>query len=211
MRRRSLLATTAALAATSGCLDVLTGEEPLERAASPARVPESARSETGYELADASSEELDREVTVAGQTRQVRAVNELVEYHRTVDLGPLGERKLAVFATVATPAFEIAGQVMSPVEEWSNRKLALQVQNQYDGLEVGEATGSRTVETLDTTMELSQFAGAATVADGTSVDVNLHVGTVRHDADFVLPVGVYPQRLSGEAETIAELVGVLAH
>jgi len=206
-----LSAASALLAATSGCIGVLTGSEPLERAASPARVPAGTREATGYELVDTRSEELNREVTVAGQTREVRAVNELAEYSRTVDLGPLGEQEFAVFATVATPAFEIGGRVMSPVEEWSNRKIATELQSQYSDLAVGDEVDSATVETLETEMELSTFEGSATIADGLDVDLFLHVGKVRHDEDFVLPVGVYPQRLSGEGETVRTLVGSLTH
>lgn len=212
MRRRTLLAAApGALAATSGCIDVLTGKEPLERAASPARVPSSTREETGYELADTRSEELNREVTAGGQTREVRAVNEIAEYQRTVDLGPLGEQEFAVFAVVATPAFEIGGQVMSPVEDWSNRKIAGTLQSQYSELEVGDEVDTAIVETLGEEIELSTFAGTATIEGGTTLDVYVHVGKVRHERDFVLPVAVHPQRLSGEAETVHTLVGSLTH
>lgn len=212
MRRRSLLAAaTTALAASSGCIGVLTGKEPLERVASPARVPSSTREEAGYDLADTRSEELEREVTVGGETRQVRAVNEIAEYQRTVDLGALGEQEFAVFAVVATPAFEIGGQVMSPVERWSNRKIATTLQSQYSGLELEGEVGSSTVETLGEEIELSKFEGTASIEDQTGVDVFLHVGKVRHEEDFVLPIAVYPQRLSGEEETVLALVRSLDH
>lgn len=212
MRRRTLLGTAPALlAATSGCIGVLTGSEPLEREASTARVDDDTLAATDYELADSGSRRIEREVTVAGQTREVHAVNQLAQYERTVDLGPLGEQEFAVFAVLATPAFEIGGQVMSPVEEWSDRKLAMQIQDQYESLEVGETVGDRTVETLDTEMTLSKFEGTASIAGNTGVDVYLHVGKVQHDDDFVLAIGVYPQRLSGEGDTVATMVGGLTH
>jgi hypothetical protein len=212
MRRRTLLgALSTATAATAGCLGVLTGSEPLEREAATARVGDDALASTDYELADSSSQRIEREVTVAGQTREVHAVNQLGEYHRTVDLGPLGEQKFAVFAVLATPAFEIGGQVMSPVEEWSDRKLARQIQGQYENLEVGEKVDSRSVETLDTEMDVSKFEGTASISGNTGVDIYLHVGKVRHDEDFVLAIGVYPQRLSGEGEAVGTLVGGLTH
>lgn len=212
MRRRTLLgALSTVTVASAGCLGVLTGSEPLEREASTARVGDDVLASTDYELADSGSRRIEREVTVGGQTREVHAVNQLAEYNRTVDLGPLGEQKFAVFAVLATPAFEIGGQVMSPVEEWSDRKLARQIQSQYENLEVGEETGERTVSTLDTEMGLSKFEGTATIAGNEGVDIYLHVGKVQHDEDFVLPIAVYPQQLSGEGETVGTLVGGLTH
>lgn len=212
MRRRTLLgALSTVTAANAGCLGVLSGSEPLEREASTARVGDDALASTDYELADSASQRIEREVTVAGQTREVHAVNQLAEYVRSVDLGPLGEQKFAVFAVLATPAFEIGGQVMSPVEEWSDRKLARQIQSQYESLAVGDEVGERTVPTLDTEMGLSAFEGTATIAGNQGVDIYLHVGKVQHDGDFVLAIGVHPQRLSDEGDTVGALVGGLTH
>lgn len=212
MRRRALLtAVPAAVAATSGCIGVLTGNEALQREATPASVASSTLSETGYELESSGSDELQREVTVAGQTREVHAVNQIEQYQRSVDLGPLGEHPFGVFATIATPAFEIAGRTMSPVEEWTNRKVADRIQEQYSQLVVGDEVDANTVATLSTEMSTSKFDGTATVAGNEGVDVYLHVGKVEHREDFVLVVGLYPQRLSGEGETVRTLVGNLEH
>lgn len=197
--------------ATSGCIGVLTGEEPLQREASAARVASATLEQTGYTLESTETREMEREVTVSGQTREVHAVNEIATYQRSVDLGPMGEHPFAVFGVIATPAFEIAGQVMSPVERWSNRKIANQIQEQYSDLEIGDEVDVRTVTTLGADVELATFEGTATVADNPGVDVYIHVGKVRHAEDFVLFVGVYPQRLDGEGETVRTLVRNLEH
>lgn len=212
MHRRTVLTSIpAALATTAGCLGVLTGSEPLERSATPARVSDAALQETEYELAGAESQRLERSVTVAGQTREVHAVNEFARYTRTVSLPPLGEQELGVFAVVATPAFEIAGETMSPVEEWSNRKIATQLQEQYSNVEIGDEVDTASVDTLGTTMELSKFEGTATVAGEEGVDIYVHVGKVQHDEDFVIAIGVYPQKLSDEVGRIRTLVRGLEH
>jgi hypothetical protein len=212
MRRRELLAAgSTLLAATSGCIGVLTGSEPLEREATSARVGKATLEETGYELADSYSDTIEQEVTVRGQTREVHAVNQFTEYHRAVELATLGSGEYAVFALVATPAFEIAGQVMSPVERWSNRRVAAELQQQYEDLEVGEEVDSTTVPTLSAEMSVSTFEGTATVLGNEGVDVYLNVGKVRHEEDFVFAVGIHPQSLSGERETVLELVRNLEH
>lgn len=212
MRRRAFLtAVPAAVAATSGCLGVLTGDEALERKASPARIASATVDDTGYELADSYSQELEREVTVSGQTRQVRAVNEFAEYHRSVDLGALGQQKYAVFAVVSTPAFEFGTETMSPVEDWSNRKIAEQIQQQYQNLEVGAEIDQRSVATLSTKMPLSTFEGTATFDGNNGIEVYLHVGKVNHGSDFVFVVGVHPRKLPDESETVRRLVGNLTH
>lgn len=212
MHRRTVLSSVpAALVATSGCLGVITGKEPLERTAEPASVSDAALRETGYEHAGSESQTIEREVTVGGETRQVHAINQIARYNRTVEVPTLGERELAVFAVVSTPAFEIGGQTMSPVEEWSNRKLAAQLQEQYSEIEVGEEVDVASVDTLSRTMSLSKFEGTATVAGNQGVDIYIHVGKVRHAEDFVIPAGVYPQQLSGEGAKVRTLVSGLAH
>jgi hypothetical protein len=112
---------------------------------------------------------------------------------------------------VSTPGFEIAGQTMSPVEDWSNRKVAEQIQQQYENLEVGKELDRQSVATLSTTMALSTFEGAATFQGDRGMDVYLHVGTVEHQSDFVFVVGVHPQKLPDEGETVRQLVRNLTH
>lgn len=211
-RRRAVLGAVAGtVAATSGCLGVLTGEEALEREAAPALVRSGTVEDTGYELASSDSEELEREVTVAGETRTVRAVNRIAEYHRTVSVPGFGEQEFAVFAIISTPAFEIAGRTMSPVEEWSNRELATRIQEQYENLEVGAEVDQHTVGTLSTQLALSTFEGTASFDGQDGVEVYLHVGKVQHEDDFVIVVGLHPRLLPDEGETIRRLVRNLEH
>ena len=88
-RRRLVAAGTIGLTALGGCLEFATGEGPLRETAQPAAVEDAALSETGYEQADKRTETVSQEVDVAGQTRAVEAVNQVVIYERAVSTAAL--------------------------------------------------------------------------------------------------------------------------
>lgn len=85
-RRRLVAAGAVGIAALSGCTDFIAGDEPLSETAEPAVVDDSTLEETGYELVDQDTETVAEEVEVAGQTRQIEAVNQLSVYERAIDL-----------------------------------------------------------------------------------------------------------------------------
>lgn len=201
---------TALAAGASGCLGFLTGEEAYEQEASPARVAEATLDDTGYDLVETGEEPIEREFEVADRTREVTAVNRVAQYHRGIELPTFGTVEAAVFAVVATPAFEIAGQTLNPVGDMDNEELAEMLQDEYDELEVGAEVDAASVATLGDTMSLSQFEGTATF-QGEDVDVSIHVGSVRSGDDFVLVVAVHPESFPGEADTVGDLVRGLTH
>lgn len=211
MRRRELIAGSAAvLASTSGCLGFITGDEALKREASPATVGQSTLSETDYELKGESDQRIERTVTVADQTRDVVAVNKVRQYHKALSVPVLGEVEAGVFASVATPAFDIAGETMSPVNRMGNKELAKLMQDQYSEFSVGSEVDSGTVSTLGRSMTVSKFEAQAQLA-GEPLDVFLHIGKVKHGSDFLIAVGVYPRQFEEEAESIATLIRGLEH
>ena len=211
MRRRTFVAAIATgVVGTTGCLGFVTGDEAYEQEASPVRVDDATLDGTGYSLDEASEDAIDREFEVAGRSRTVRATNQVVQYHRGIDLPLLGTVEAAVFAVVATPAFEIAGQTLNPVGEMDNAELAEMVQDEYEELAVDDEVATSSVETLGEEMVLSQFEGAATFG-GTDLDVYVHVGTVRSGGDFAVAVGVYPRGIPDEAAVVRELVRGLIH
>lgn len=209
MRTHVAAVAVAALLVTSGCLGVITGSEPLTGEASPATVAEGTLADSGYELTAQEEQVLEREVTVAGQTRQVVARNKLTRYERTFDLPGGVSASAGVFATVTTPAFSVAGQALNPVGELSNRQLVQRVGSSYEGLTVGEPVDNRSVSTLGSTMELTKFEGAATIG-GIDVDVYVHVGSVRDGEDFVVVAAVYPQFVDDE-DTVLRFVRNIEH
>ncbi len=211
LRRRTLLAGVASgLLATSGCLGLVSGDEPLAFESAPASVAESALSETGYERTDAKSPSISREVTIAGQTREVTVTNHVALYEKSVDLGPAGTRKAAAFALVTTPQVRVAGQSFNPVGEFSTERLVREFGSRFGGPTVDRKVNSRSVSALGTTVTVEEFVGTTTV-QGQEVDVSMHVSRFEHAEDYVIAVGVHPRKLDGEAENVRTLLSNVEH
>ncbi|MDL5361149.1 DUF6517 family protein [Halalkalicoccus sp. NIPERK01] len=191
------------LAGSTGCLDVI-GGGPARFVAPPAPVADDVLDETGYELADTTETEETRTFEVAGLSREVEVVNRISEYQRSIDVGPLGEVRGAVFATLCTPAVSVLGRTFNPVEDMDNREIAAEVQSQYERLSIGSEIDRRTVQVLGERVDLSKFEGEATFM-GTGIDVFVHTALAEGDDEFVVVVGIYPRLLSGEEGRIVAL------
>jgi SOS-response transcriptional repressor LexA len=200
------------LLVTAGCVGVLTGDEPLTFEATPVTVADAALEETGYEQSRTDTNQLNREFSAAGQTREVEVTNHIAEYARTVDAGPLGSEDLARFIVVSTPAVEIFDRTFNPVGEMSNRQLVERVQDRYEGLQNVQSQSERTVPVLGTSATVSVFSAEATVK-GTeqTIDLTLHVTRVRHGDDFVIAIGAHPAVLNGEVQNVDRLLKGVRH
>jgi hypothetical protein len=195
---------------TSGCVGFLTGEAALAFDAAPVEVTEDARSEAGYEAVQVESMTTNRSFTVAGQTRNVSVTNHVAAYQRAVELGPLGSEPFARFTVLSTPQVEVAGRTLNPVGELSDRELATRLQSQYDSIEDVRFAGNRSVGTLGESRTVSRFDATTTVA-GTEVDLELHVAKFRHGEDFIVTIGVHPERLDGEAARVETMLRGIEH
>ena len=200
----------ALLVASSGCLNLVTGGT-ASFEASPATVEEATLDETGYALANQSEQRINRTFQVAGQERTVRVTNHLAQYERNVSLGPLGERDLARFVVLTTPAVEIAGQTFNPVGQWSEKRIVEQLSSRYSGIQGVSHRGNRTVDALGSARTVETFTAKATVGGGQQIDIVVHVAKFRHGDDFVVAVGVHPERLDGEGERVDAMIGGLQH
>lgn len=200
------------LVATAGCVGVLTGSEPLELEANPVSVSSAAQADTGYEEARTTTQRLRREVSAAGQTREVFVTNHVAEYARTIDAGPLGSGEFARFVVVSTPAVEVLGQTFNPVGEMSNRELVELAQDQYQGLENIQPAGERGAIVLGSSTTVSTFTGDASVK-GTdrTVEVTLHVTRLRDGGDFIVVIAAHPSLLGGETDKVDTLLGGVRH
>lgn len=196
-----LLVGTAGMA---GCLETITGDEPARFVAPPALVAADVLAETGYEHRGTEDIEETRTFEVAGQSREVEVVNVRSEYHKPIDMGPLGDVRGAVFATLSTPAVEVLGRTFNPVEEMNNREVAEEVQSQYEEISIGTEVDRRTIRVLDEGIEVSKFEGEATFS-GFSIDVFVHVGIAEGNDEFVVVLAIYPRLLSGEEGTFVAL------
>lgn len=209
-RRTVIGGIAAGLAATGGCLGVITGREPLTFAADPARVSERTLEETGYELVRQRSPTVTREFTVGGRTRSVEVTNQLALYEKAVDIGPAGSQKAGLFGLFTTPQIEMGGRAFNPIKELSMRDLLERFESRYEGVGVGQKVGSASVSTLGTSVTVEKYAGTATI-QGMEIDIYLHVTRFKHDEDFVVAIGGYPQRVSDEGGTIHSLIANITH
>jgi len=195
------------LVALAGC-GTLSGD--VSFSASPATVADATQDDTGYEEANVSEQEVTREFSAAGQSKNVTVTNHVAMYERSVDLSVVGDRRAAVFGVFASPEVEVLEQTFNPVEDYSDRELAALAQQQYSGLTVGDEVGTREVAVLGESTNVTKFDGEASIG-GSTVDIYVHVTKVKHDGDFVVAVAIYPQALDGEQETVDELLAGLEH
>ncbi|WP_435365953.1 DUF6517 family protein [Haloarchaeobius sp. DYHT-AS-18] len=208
-RRRFLAAATGGLAATSGCLDMVLGEEQSFEATA-AEVGAAALGETNYEHLETEANTISETFEIQGNERTVTLTNYISTYQRMVDIPGIGEQPAAVFATLSTPKFEILGRTLNPIAEVEKEELAKRAQDSYGSLRVKELLGTQQVDVLGAAHELATFSGIAELAS-TEFDVHLDIGTVPHEKDIVVLFGGYPAEMQGEAENILTMVRGVTH
>lgn len=195
---------------SGGCLDVLTGAEPIKAEARAAMVSSSVASDTGFKLTDTASPTITREISAGGETRTVEVTNKIATYEKTMAVPPIGEQNLASFAAIATPAVDVFGKTLNPVGDYSHAELVNLLASEYEGLSNVRRVGSRNTTVLSTETTVSKFASRATF-DGQPIDVYIHVTRVQNKGEFVIPIGIYPQKKSDEARNIILLMGAVNH
>ena len=199
--RRELGALVACSVLGAGCLEVVRGGE---FAARPAPVAEAALEETGYDHYRTTEVERTHVVEAGGISREIDVVNVRSEYDRQVDLGPLGELRAAVFATLSTPKVEVLGRRFNPVDDMDNQEAADEMQSRYEEISIGQEIDRRTITVVDDSTDVSKFQGRATFS-GVSLGVFVHVGIAETDHEYVLVLAIYPRPLSGEEKAVATL------
>ncbi|QIB74640.1 hypothetical protein GL213_07680 [Halogeometricum borinquense] len=199
----------AILTTTTGCIGFLTGEESLSFAAKPAVVDESAAESAGYVTDGPQTVEVNETVTVAGQERHVVAKNQVTTYEKTLDL-TIFEAKLGMFTVISSPAVEVAGQTMNPIADYSSRQLVGLVETQYQGLSDVNKVSSQTITVQGQETEVTKFAAKATI-NGERVDVYVHVMKYKDGEDFIVGLGLYPQKLDSEENNIMSMMRAIEH
>lgn len=199
-----------ALVTTAGC-GFITGSESLTFSASPATVDEDVRSDAGYEEVNVTGQTVERNFSVADQSRTVEVTNQLAQYERNVDLGPLGSQRAAVFVAFASPEVSVLNQNFNPIREMDSRELLERFESSYEGVEVGDRAGEQNVTLLGTETTLEKYEGSAQL-DGQDVPVYVHItDVVEHEGDYVVALAIYPQELSGEEEAVVDLTEGVEH
>jgi len=208
---RNLLAgvLVAALVVTSGCTGVLSG--PVTFSASEATVSDAALEETGYQHNRTDKMEVSRTFTAAGQSKEVEVTNWISEYHQEAGLPGVGEKKVAVFATFASPKVEVLGKSFNPLSKYDNRQLAERFTTQLDSVNDVRKVDSRNRTMLGQSTEVTNFEASVQTTAGIEFDAYIHVTKVEHGDDFVVALAVYPQKLSGQSDKVGRLLDGVEH
>ncbi len=199
----------AVLMTTAGC-GFITGSESLNFDANQATVSDAALSDSGYEEVQVEAANITRNFTVAGQTRNVSVTNWIAQYEREVSLGPLGDQRAAVFATFSTPAVEVLGQTFNPIDDLDDRQIIQRFQDRYDSVSVGQQVNTTQVQALGGERNVSTYEGTAQLS-GNDVEVYINFARFRHGDDYIVALGVYPQRLDGERSRMMTMFSGIEH
>lgn len=197
----------ALLLVTSGCIGFVTGGKPLTFESGQVEVSQAAQRDTNYDRARAGTLAITRNFSVLGQTRRVKVTNYVAEYDRGVPLPLLGTQQLARFTVLATPKVAVLGRTFNPVADFSNRELAQRLQQKYTTIQNVRLVGNRTVTILGEEVRVSKFAARATIQDGQTIDVYVHIAKTETDEDFVIAVAVHPQTIPAEQQAVNRLLG----
>jgi len=210
MTRRAVASVSlAVLLVLGGCTGFLSG--PVSFAASQATVSDDALEETGYQHNSTEAMNVSRTFEAAGQSKEVEVTNWISEYHQRVGLPGVGEQKVAIFATFASPKVEILGKSFNPLDKYDDRQLAQQFTSQLDSVSAIEQVDSQNRTMLGKTTRVSKFEASVTTATGIEFDAYLHVTKVEHEGDFVVAIGVYPQKLPGQDQKVYRLIRGVQH
>ena len=205
MKRRAVLAGVPSALLLGGCTDLLSEDE-VTFEADTAAVSDEAQSETDYDEKRIEEQVIEREFEQVDRT--VVVVNQVAEYARSVELGPIGG-ELARFTVLASPAVEV-GPVgpLNPIDDMDNEELAEMMQDEYDQVQNVEQVDEREVTLLGDSVTVSKFSAEAQTEGGETVEVFLHVAQAASGEDFVVTVGVHPQDIDEEAEIDTLIAGV---
>lgn len=208
MNRRDFVAGSSLVATGSlaGCLDFILGDGPAEFSAGPARVRQDALDETGYQLDDRSSIDIEREFEVGDESREVVITNSRANYDKAVSAGPLDDIRAAVFSILTTRQASVLGREFNPVAEMSPRRLLEFVQDRHGNLDDLEYEDESEVTVANETTTQEVFSGTSSI-EGVTVEIRLHVTeAVELGDDLAVTVGVYPELIPQEEENIYELM-----
>jgi hypothetical protein len=209
-RRSVLVGAVAGLTATAGCLEFALGAAPLEAEADEATVADRALAETGYEVSRSDWTERPYAVTVAGRSREIEATCYVSEYRKRLSVGTIEEEYLGTFGLVGAPRTELFGRSSHPLEGSSDRRLAVDLQSEYERLEAVERVGTDAVRTLGARHEVAVHRAEA-VRSSESIDVSVHALSFDHGEDHLVGVGVHPTSLTGERQRIRTLFEHVEH
>jgi hypothetical protein len=204
--RRAVLRTLGGVSAVglAGC-SFFSG--PIEQSASPAGIPEDTHRPEGFEHRRTDEFRLEQTVDVAGESRDLRLTNYIVEYGKRLgDVGPRG----VSFLLFTSPSVTVGDQEANPFVRFDSRQLIEEI--------LGRAgVGATNIQEVGT--EMSMVLGrdiefrvqeAMSAVAGQDIPIRMHFGRRKHEGDLVGILGTYPGAVE-EANSIYTLAGALEH
>ena len=201
--RRAVL-TSIGVAITGGLAGCAATQDEFEFASEPGAVADSAVEEASYEELEREEIVETRTVEAGGSTRDVTVTNYAQPYKRQVEIAGQS-RTLAAVAVFTTPSISFLGQQYNPIADESNEDLVerarSRISDEIDGGKVEDVTKEedRSMTILDEETTVGVFSATTTV-QGAEIDLRIHVTKVKHEGDFVLVAGGYPQQLTADEE-----------
>jgi len=193
----------ASLAGCSAAQDAIFGDA-VEASASPAGVTDGSLDATGYEHRAVEERPYKRTVEIQGEQRDIVLTNYLVSYGK--EIGDFGA-DAATLLLFTSPTVSVAGQQANPFAGADDREVlrAVLERDGQGGAENVREVGTRTVSTLDTQVEFTQYESTLEI-EGQEVAALLHFGRTAHDGDLLFALGGHPKLLdeSGNVYTLAE-------
>lgn len=214
--RRRFLATVAAAAGTvgtAGCLDTLLGGETPSFSASPATVAEATLERTGYEHRGTTVDERRKEFGAGPASQTVRVRNYRSQYVRSVEIPGVVSAPAALFVAFTSPKVRVLGGTFNPLDDLSTLEIlerAIAGSPAYSFVSLDGAQATFTVDVLGKPREFTSYEGRAELL-GVGLDITIRIGKLRHDGDFVVLVGVYPERLFWEGSRVRRLARGVQH
>lgn len=203
------------LLTTTGCLGFVTGSEPLTLESEAVAVSDSVLSATNYEPVRSETIGIEESVTVADQTRTVKANCHLRVYAREVNLQVNGvtlpaDVAVSRFVVLSTPKAEIAGHSLNPIGNYQEDELVRRFLREYDGIDNVQFVGNRTVQSLGEERTVSTFSTTIQVTENEQISATLQVASFAHGDDYITVIAIYPSQID-EQERINRLLEGLEH
>lgn len=213
--RRSFLTgvSVGAVAAVSGCLGFVTGDEPMSFEATRAEPSPGALDDTGYEEQEAGWETESDSVEAMGVEREFEITYWVAAYSKEVAVQ--GESsEAAAFALASLPAAEVFGESRNPIADMDNREILDELQNNVDGeyadIQDLQHEDIKRVRILGESRDVEVFTGVTEVG-GREIDLLIHVTKVEHDDDILIFLGAHPEALPDEELNIEDLMTATNH
>lgn len=232
MKRRQLGAVLLAGALTPGCLDLVAGDR-AEYEAEPAAVDPRVVDEQGYESEefDSFTVEEDRDLPVIGE-RRVVITNHFAAYSKVdvdesaldgadredvdpaeLDTDELDEEEAAVGAlqVVSTPKVSVAGQGLNPLGRLPLRELVEEIGDRLIEQSDIEYEGSTEITVLDSETTVEKYSSTTETDEGTRERMYVYVTRVGNEDDYVIAVGLMPQKLDHDEPSLFAMMEGIEH